>query len=431
MAKLSNSPVEATVLEVEARKSFAFTVTIAAPNGAPADLTGAAVRFVVGLPEGATLEVPAVIDMPLAGTAVVPVQADDLALDAGAYPFVVVLVTGGYSLVLVKGDLKVRANPEQASASQEYGGASPATGLSVVLAGLQVVRVTLWGGVPAGVDGGLDASGVAAGLTPVAQGDGSWAWGEPPVSVDWSEVTGTDAVVLRPELDAYAKLDGATFTGPVHIPALTTPELAADDAAVEYELRVGPADAQLSLAYGTISATEDGTPVDVSFPTGITDLPVPIDPSDAATKAYADAVATTAKTEAIAAAAAAQNPPWIPVTTFSADWRHLVASSYGPVQYRIVGDVVEISGPAQTTVARSGGTSYRVLTLPSAAWPTANRQIGAFSAQIVGTGTTTGAFSTYMCFCGPDGGIAIYPGITGASMSANAYIFINGRFSRS
>jgi hypothetical protein len=283
MAKLTNSPTEATVLELEARKSFALSIALEARNGAPADLTGASVTFVLGLPDGAAVEVPAVIDLPLGGVAVVPLQADHLDLPAGSYPFVVVLVTGGYSLVVVKGEVALRENPEHDSIAAEYGGAHPSTGLAVVLQGLQVVRVTLWTGVPAGVDGGLDATGVSAGLTPVAQGDGTWAWAEPPVSIDWSEVTGTEAVVLRPELDAYARLDGATFTGDIAVPGIVTDDLQAD-----FELRVGPEDQQVKVAYGTISGAIDGLPTEVSFPTGIDGLPTPTVDDHAAPKGYVD-----------------------------------------------------------------------------------------------------------------------------------------------
>lgn len=119
---------------------------------------------------------------------------------------------------------------------------------------------------------------------------------------------------------------------------------------------------------------------------------------------------------------------WISATPhFSANWQHLAASSYGEVRFRKIGDMLEIVGPAQTTVARSGGTSYSVLTLPTGFTPVTNQQFGAFSAQITGTGIVAAAFSTYMVFVSPAGNVAIYPGITGASIPANGYIFLNGR----
>lgn len=375
MATLTNSPAEATVLEVEARKSLAFTVEIATPSGVPADLTGASVGFVLGV--GTTsVEVPAVIDMPASGRAVVMLQAATLALDPGPYPFVVVLRTGGYSLVLVKGEVKVKPNPEQLSAALTYGGANPATGLSVALVGLQVIKVTVWSGVPQGVDGGLDATGVADGYLPTAQGDGTWAW-QPPAVVQWDDVVGTDAVVLRPELDAYAPLAGAAFTGAISAPAAVLTDLEAGDAAVGLELRVGPTSSQLSMAYGTISATEDGVPVDVSFPTGITDLPVPIDPDDAVTKAYADARLVEAK--AYTDSKVPVSTGWVTVPGWdSVNWTYYSGTATAPGTNK-TGRTVEFRAtlkPNSTAaVSALNGTTAgatRICTLPSALWPSTN-----------------------------------------------------------
>jgi len=289
MAKLTNSPAETTVLEVEARKSFALTVEVTTPAGAPADLTGAAVVLAIGTGE-TTAEHVATIAMPLSGRAVLALQAADLDLAPRAYPFVIVLRTGGYSLTLAKGELRVLANPEHASAEQTYGGGEPSTGLSVALAGLKVVRVTVYGGVPAGVGAGLDATGVPAAFTPVAHGDDTWAWAA--VEVDWSQVTGTEHVVtdaaLATVLDDYALLSGATFTGAVAVPELVAGTAAVEDLTASLNLTVGPDDdVQLSLAYGTVSAY-DGGATPVLFPTGISDLPAPVDDDDAATKGYVD-----------------------------------------------------------------------------------------------------------------------------------------------
>ncbi len=283
MATLTNSPAEATVLEVEARKSLAFTVEIATPSGVPADLTGASVGFVLGV--GTThVEVPAVIDMPASGRAVIMLQAATLALAPGAYPFVVVLRTGGYSLVLVKGDVKVKPNPEQLSAALEYGGANPATGLSVALVGLQVIKVTVWSGVPQGVDGGLDATGVADGYLPTAQGDGTWAW-QPPATVAWENVTGTEAVVLRPELDAYAPLAGATFTGPVEAPEITVSGDVYASAGYVFADGAVITDVTAPTVRYVEQLNPGGGPV--LYRAGATD-PAPIDPAELVRKDYVD-----------------------------------------------------------------------------------------------------------------------------------------------
>ncbi len=554
MARLTNSPAESSVLEVEARKSFAFSVVVQSPNGGTVDLTGSSVTFTVGV-DDVPVETAAIIDMPLSGTAVVPLQADDLDLDAGSYPFTVTLRTGGYSLVIVKGELKVLDNPEHASTSQTYGGATPSTGLMATLVGLQVIKVTVWSGVPQGVGGGLDATGVTDGYLPTAQGDGTWAW-QPPATVDWSDVTGTDAVVLRPELDAYAPLAGAAFTGSISAPDISTPSLEAGDAEVGLELRVGPASSQLSMAYGTISATEAGVPVDVSFPSGITDLPVPVDPGDATSKEYVDdlvgtvaagissgnrlaglaqnvtnsgyvtsatavnvlthtmnviagqryRVSFTGMTDGTVASdivtlelwagasiklqqwsgqansggastsqgfyvegywvatvtgsvqfratlaraigtvnvrilASSTYPmilaieqqdetiadiPWTTFTAFNADWSTLVASGYPPFRYRIVNGWLELNGPVTTAIARTGGNSYPICTLPVGSRPQYHQQFP-LHIGMSGNGISTGMFLATMGFVQNTGVVSLYPANTTVSFASGSYVFFNVR----
>lgn len=734
MAKLANTPREASVLELEQRKSFAVSIAFEEPNGAPIDLTNAVVVFTAALPAG-TLERTATIAMPAAGVAVVSLQAADLAVEPGSYPFAVTLRVSGYSLVVVKGELRVLANPETSSTSSTYAGAGSSAGLLAQLRGLQVIRVTTTAGIPGGTGSGLDATGVAAGRVPTALGDGTWEWrvlpapraedltgtlspdrianwslrqnkitqatpdnllpngmfeqggklypwtqdprfvwqteDRPPVgnappgaivtqaglgtntlfdtepyqagfalehgvayefemwikadkpnsrlyvevrdengaqAMNWTAVEGGAGASSYPvsnwtvptewtrvvsrgiptpnpatkrsrarmgswylnhangtERTASYTIAGvrirraqaANFNARLY--GTTTADAAVvDDLQANLELRVGPADSRLSLAYGTVSATESGTPVPVYMPTGVEGLPTPTAVDQAAPKGYVDdligtvvagtktgnklvglaenivnsgyvasstaanvivhtinviagqryRVAFTGMHDGTVAAdvvtiqlwagasimlqqysgrANSQNAStsqgffmegywvatvtgpvqfratlaraigtgsvriiaspsypmslsieqmdetsldvaWTDVTTFAADWRNLVASSYGPVRYRIQNGMCHVVGPAQTTVARSGGTSYLMLTLPSSCWPKTNMQIPAFSAQINGTGIVAAAFSTYMCFVGPTGGISIYPAITGASMPANAYVFINGSF---
>lgn len=192
MARLANTPREASVLELEQRKSFAVSVAFEEPNGAPIDLTNAVVVFTAALPAG-TLERTATIAMPAAGVAVVALQAADLAVDPGTYPFAVTLRVSGYSLVVVKGELRVLANPETSSAGSAYAGSGAAAGLLAQLRGLQVIRVTTTAGVPGGTGAGLDATGVAAARVPTALGNGTWEWRvvPPPATYPAANLTGT------------------------------------------------------------------------------------------------------------------------------------------------------------------------------------------------------------------------------------------------
>lgn len=181
MATLSNTPLEASVLRLEARKSFAFDVELVEPNGAPVDLSGSTVTLTVGsypepnVPPVVVVERAGVIDA-AAGRARIALQAAELDLDAGAYPFVIVLRSGGYSLVIVKGEAQVQENPELGAVGHVYAGGEPVDALQVRLRGAQVIRVTSLSGRPGGAGAGLDATGVAAGERPTALGDGTWEW---------------------------------------------------------------------------------------------------------------------------------------------------------------------------------------------------------------------------------------------------------------
>lgn len=744
MAKLTNSPNETTVLELEARKSFSFSVQFASTTGVPVDLSSSVVTFTLGsdgtydAPPTVLLERDALVPDPMSGAGLFALQADELDLDAGEYPFVIVLRTQGYSMVAVKGLVRVEQNVEFDSTAHDYAPTLPSTGLLVQLAGAQVVRVVLDYAPQGGGDQGLPATGVALGWVPTAQGDNTWEWkpgnahehsatqitsgtlspdriadwsllrtkatretpdnllpngmfetgnkgypwtqdprftwttaDRPPVgntspgaivtqaglgtnslydqnystagfmveqgvaydfemwikadkpnsrlyvevrddngvqAMNWTAIEGGAGASSYPvsnwvvpttwtrvvsrgvptpnpttkrswarmgswylnhsngtERNASYTIGGirirralAPLVDPVFQGTLTAPNVVADDVHANFELSTGPASSLLSLAYGTISATEDGTPAPVYMPTGIDGLPTPTADAHAAPKGYVDdlvetvaggissgnrlvgynqnvtnsgyvtsSTATNVLTHTVnviagrryrvsfagmtdgtvasdivtiqlwagasimlqqwSGQANSQNAStsqgfyvdgfwvatvtgpvqfratlaraigtgnvrviasasypmilsieeqdesvadvgWTEVTTYSADWRHLPASNYGPVRYRIVNGMLEINGPAQTVVARSGGTSYAILTLPVGARPVYNQQVTGFSASIGGTGISSGAFSTYMCFITPEGVLSVYPGITAATISANGYVYLQGRF---
>lgn len=182
MAKLSNTPPSQSVLELEARKSFTFALQVMHEGGAPVDLTSAAVTFTLGRhgeynePPTVILERAGNITAPADGAAVFSLQAAELDLAPGEYPFAVTLRVSGYSLLLAKGAVAVRQNVEYGSTSQTYPTALPSTGLLAELRGQYVLRVITTAGLPGGLAGGLSAGGVPLGQQPTALGDGTWEW---------------------------------------------------------------------------------------------------------------------------------------------------------------------------------------------------------------------------------------------------------------
>lgn len=234
MAYVGNSPEQQTILRLEARKSFALSLWFMDSNRRPADLTGATVRLVVktapfaddpgdaqNLIEHSLAEFP----MPDQGYARFELQASELDLEPAEYPFVVVLVSGGYSSVVVKGALVVEANPEYSSMESTYDDAQPPSALDVVMRNQARVDVLCGTVVPPGFtwmsdadkakvdslsvagnllppggqvrdvlakrsdsdydfqwqepqsfDGTLSAASVATGRAPVSNGSNAWSW---------------------------------------------------------------------------------------------------------------------------------------------------------------------------------------------------------------------------------------------------------------
>jgi len=207
MAKISNSPMEATVLELEARKSFALSVAFTRPGGRPMPLDACVVTFTLASFEDPTapptvlVERTLVVDDPSTGVAALALQAADLDLDAGAYPFAIVLRQNGYSLVAVKGEVQVAENVEAAATGHTYSSVA-AAGLVAVLAGQRVLYVSTTAAVlPPSAGTGLDATGVASLRVPTAQGDGTWEWADQ-VQADWDATSGPALILHKPTIPA-------------------------------------------------------------------------------------------------------------------------------------------------------------------------------------------------------------------------------------
>jgi len=155
MPTVTNSPQETTQLIAEARKSFSLGLHLRYPNGAAVDLTQSAVSFTAGKLDRAGNTVVLIdrdgdIEDPESGYVRINLQASELDLRPNSYMYTVTLIHVGYSLVLLRGELKVEQNTEFDSVNQGYSGGSPPTTLMLYLRQDHTVHVELSTGIPAG-----------------------------------------------------------------------------------------------------------------------------------------------------------------------------------------------------------------------------------------------------------------------------------------
>ena len=442
MAKLTNSPIESSIIELEQRKSFAFTVELVQLGGRPVPLAGSSLTFTLGshpgpdVPPLVLLERAAVIDDPASGAGRILLQAAELDLDAGAYPFVITLRAFGYSLVVVKGEVQVLANVERAAASATYGGASPVSGLQVLLRERQVIRVSTMSGLPAGTSGGLDAAGVPANRVPTANGAGSWSWDAP----RWSALTGVPDLATQPELDdetfdrqledaaIRAELSGAvallapkanpTFTGEITAPRIRLTALGdASPTSTTHALQIGPTDGlNLILDQNEVLARNNGVASSVAIEGGISALPAPAGPTWATPRSYVDGL--------IAGLAPGA---WQPVPALTAGWAALSHAAYNAPRMRTIpGNRLELNGAIATSTARTGAASYLLFTLPVGLRPAANQMLSGFSGSVTGSGLTALTFVAWMVLVNMDGTVYLYLGHPSLTVSAGGYFFMHG-----
>ena len=138
MVKLSNSPYEATVLTLEARKSFSLRIELHDRHGNLMPWDNLSATFTLGTldPLEALLEVSAT-------DGVFRIQASELNLKPGTYQFTITLRSRGYSFVIVKGDVKLVQNTEAGSVADFYGAAIPSETIAVQLDQMNVIKVSL------------------------------------------------------------------------------------------------------------------------------------------------------------------------------------------------------------------------------------------------------------------------------------------------
>jgi hypothetical protein len=247
MGYLGNVPGQATMLRVEARKSFALGLWLKEPSGRAVNITGSTIT-IVAKPKPFDNEddvanifgadATAIISVPTQGYARFEIQASTLDYAAGEYEYAIVLqASSGYSSVIVMGTLEIVDNPEVTSTLTDFVAANPSQTLNVLLQDSNSINVVVGAQLPPGMnyvsdevveilngfdpdavamvpEGGtggyvltktsaddysmawlpvgngafaLDATGQPAGYVPAAVGDDTWIWSA--VGIDASGVT--------------------------------------------------------------------------------------------------------------------------------------------------------------------------------------------------------------------------------------------------
>lgn len=279
MAYIGNTPGKATIIQLEARKSFSLGLWFMDQGGRPADLTGSSVRLVAKASPIDVTDTDDSDNLIVNSTAMIVdaahgycsfnLQASELDLEPTEYPFAVVLTTPtGYTSTVLKGVIDIQQNPDFTAMGSSYPPPEelPSQTLEVVLRGISLVDVRLghvpppgfhWlsaadqdkldalstagNTLPAGgsemqvigkasavdfdyrwitlqaFDGTLSAAGIPAGRAPVSDGSDGWAWGEVSPTVDWNLAEGQPGSVLnKPTLGTASTRNDAYFSQPGH-----------------------------------------------------------------------------------------------------------------------------------------------------------------------------------------------------------------------
>ena len=144
---LGNTPRRETSFAIEASKSYSFGMWFKTPDDLPVDLTTCEVRMVVTAPlqMGGTevISIQAVSAQPLSGFTWFNLQAEDLALEPGSYPYDVTFYPdSGYSTPIIKGYLEIGANTDP-DTSNVYLPINTDSDVTVVMSQGDVVGVTI------------------------------------------------------------------------------------------------------------------------------------------------------------------------------------------------------------------------------------------------------------------------------------------------
>lgn len=132
MSALSNTPQQPSMLTLAARKSFSFTVQFLDSLNRPLSLQGANATFTIGEQAYSATPIltkPATSINESRGAALFDLQAAELDLTPGIYPWEIVVVTEGYSSQALKGELEIVESYEVGSLGQTYAEAPSTFGL--------------------------------------------------------------------------------------------------------------------------------------------------------------------------------------------------------------------------------------------------------------------------------------------------------------
>ena len=153
MARLSNSPQQQLVMDLERRKSYSFRVVIMNADRSPMNLSDCTLRFVMKAAPfdddlfdttNQIINCEAQIDSPELGEATFSFQAAELDAVPGEYNYTIVMWTKtGFSVVVVKGILNLHPNTESASALHTYSPGSTDGALEITMRGSDVVNIVV------------------------------------------------------------------------------------------------------------------------------------------------------------------------------------------------------------------------------------------------------------------------------------------------
>lgn len=144
---LGNTPRRETVIAVEANKSYAFGLNFKTPDGLPVDLTACEVRLVAAeAPHVGGTEVMSLVatsQEPTTGFTQFNMQAEDLALEPGSYPYDVTLYPQtGYSTPIVKGYIEIGTNTDL-DTSNIYSGVEVGSDITVFMEHGDLLEITI------------------------------------------------------------------------------------------------------------------------------------------------------------------------------------------------------------------------------------------------------------------------------------------------
>lgn len=159
MPQLNNGPEQFTVLQLQARKSFALGIFVVDKNEHPLDINAATLRIVMRKKTSSAVNddsanliqnSQAINVAPLVGYARFNLQASDLDHTPGEYEFGVTLISEGYSQLIIAGVVDLVQNPEFSSLSESYNDVATVTNLTVQLRDSASIKVSVGPGLAPG-----------------------------------------------------------------------------------------------------------------------------------------------------------------------------------------------------------------------------------------------------------------------------------------